>query len=98
MVSQGGTPFVQQQQSILPPRPLGLLIQGCKKGYIHIMCTDGGYSIEYNLPLINSLRQSVLGRKVITCYVQVSEYTGELFGIEYLSSQLEYTLSPKEDG
>lgn len=62
------------------------------------MCTDGGYSIEYNLPLINSLRQSVLGRKVITCYVQVSEYTGELFGIEYLSSQLEYTLSPKEDG
>ena len=32
MVSQGGTPFMQQQPSVPPPRPFGLLIQGCKKG------------------------------------------------------------------
>ena len=31
------------------------------------------------------------------CHFQVSEYTGELFGVEYLYSQSGYTLSPKEE-
>ena len=34
---------------------------------------------------------------MITSPVQVSEYTGELFGVEYLYSQSGYALSPKED-
>ena len=39
----------------------------------------------------------MLGRKVITPHIQASEYTGELFGVEYLYSQSGHTLSPKED-
>lgn len=39
----------------------------------------------------------MLGRKTITRHFQVSEYTGELFGVEYLYSQSGYTLSPKEE-
>ena len=50
------------------------------------------------IPLqINSLSQSVLGRKEMSCHFRVSKYTGELFGAEYLYSQSGYTLSPKED-
>ena len=37
------------------------------------------------------------GKKMSTCHFQVSEYTGELFGVEYLYSQSGYTLSPKEE-
>ena len=39
----------------------------------------------------------MLGRKVIINHFQVSEYTSELFGVEYLYSQSGYTLSPKEE-
>ena len=44
---------------------------------------------------INALGQSALGRKVITHHLQMSEYMGELFGVEYLYSQSGYILSPK---
>lgn len=37
----------------------------------------------------------MLGRKTLTHHSHVSEYTGELFGAEYLYSQTGYALSPK---
>lgn len=55
------------------------------------------YTFIYILLQINSLSQSVLGRKVMSRHFHVSKYTGELFGAEYLYSQSGYTLSPKED-
>ena len=46
---------------------------------------------------MNELSSTIIGRKILPNFQPLAEYTGELFGVEYLYAQSGMTFVPSEE-